>query len=241
MNTVTALLLLFILLQSDTLAQSKGSNGFICVGGKSFTAGELAPRVFRDYYTITYEAQFSVKMGKATNVRIVHADSAESSTQVLDEETKTNFSRIAFLRDTAEARIRMTYVFAPSMDISGDFAEVVSPNEVRFFFRHIFNSTSDPAVWIRGDSVTTFAWLCTEDSIVAPSDILVERIFHDRSDTSIIVKSNNPWLNSGILSDAGWYKLEYLRSGNPDAKYFFIRYRLTRCTQDDCGVIPKRY
>ena len=132
-------------------------------------------------------------------------------------------------------------MFAPSMDVSGDFAEVASPDEVRLIFRHVASGWVEPSLVIHGDSLTLSEQFVTDDSIVVPSEIIVERIFRENSDTSVIVKSNNPWLNSAILRKVAWFTKQYLSSGNPEVKHFFIQYRLTRNTYNDCGVWSKEY
>lgn len=211
-----------LLICSEAGAQTR--NDFICVGGKTFTIPSIWRRSCSDAVS-SFDMRYSVKRGKAILLSITAIDSNTiCGLPFLMEETRLNFSRITFLKDTADAHLRMTYSMLPSADVSTDFAQFISPNEIHLTFRIMTTILRDGSGRVTGDSVTLYESLVTQDSIASGANILVEKFFDRGKDSAIIRVNNHPWLKDEIYEAARFYTQQYFQDDNSHGKWFFIQF-----------------
>ncbi len=236
------LICLLTLFLTCRVAKAQTTNDFICVGGMTFTVSDLVRRTGL-LQPESFDIHFSVKAGRATKMTIDASDSAQFNVfrRLLFETTTLNFSRITFLKDTTNARLRLTYSSFDTKGLSQDYAQVTSRDEVKLVFRRKYFGYPDAESYREGplpDTVILHETIFTQDSIVAPTNILIEKFFGYKLDSTVIRVNNNPLLTSKIYDVASRYdKLSFLGKEDPKPHWYFIRFKLGRHFPDCTDTI----
>ncbi len=178
----------------------------------------------------SFKVNFDVKNFEAFNFKISSLDSVEYI-QLYEESIIKNIKSLNFLKDTVDAELIIRYKITPVWKISQDYAEVVSDNEIHFVFRgaqvintmHLNYYTKESDTLFIGSSVSYISGMSSE-----PSTILVERIFDNDQDSSIVHINNHPESISDILRVSKMYNKSDFTRLAPEVKYYFIRFKILR-------------
>ena len=202
---------------------------FFCFPNTNFTVSSLAHRAG---ISGSFKVIFDVINFKVANIKINSLDST-SSIQLFQKSIEENLEKLIFLKDTLNAKLILKFIITPVWKINHDYAESVSDDEIHFVFRgaQIDQIIDYLPVKYPAEIDTLFV-----DSFVKyipgtsskPSDILVERIFKNDKDTSIIRINNHPKYTSEILKVSQLYTKEYFTSLVPKIKFYFIRFKIIR-------------
>lgn len=202
---------------------------FFCFPKTNFIIPAIALRAAQPG---SFTVKFDVKNFEAFNFKISSLDSVEYI-KLYEESIIKNIKSLNFLKDTLGAELIIRYLITPVWKISQDYAEAVSDNEIHFVFRgaqvintmHLqsnYPNEKNDTLFIES-SVSYISGMSSE-----PSNILVERIFDNDKDSSIVRINNHPESISDILRVSKMYnKNDFTRLAS-EVKYYFIRFKILR-------------
>ena len=204
------------------------SEPFFCFSNTNFTVSPIARRAGEPGF---FKVNFDVINFKAVNIKISALDST-SNIQLFQKSINENLEKLIFLKDTLNAKLILKFIITPVWKINHDYAEAVSDDEIHFVFRGAqVEKTIDYVIKYPQEIDTLFI-----DSKInyipgtssKPSNILVERIFKNDQDTSIIRINNHPEYNYEILKVSQMYTKNYFTRLVPKIKFYFIRFKIIR-------------
>lgn len=232
-----------------TLVLVQGLNAqFFCLADKKFEINQLA---LKAGISANLDVSFDVENYKAINIHIQPNDSLlkkitkafvnndSLSIVVLmffEEVTRQNLSKITFLKDTVNVKWNIEYLVLSPRILNNDYAEAVSERKIRFVFKRPGILTHEHIIYSFVDSDTLIlpAILKYKEKSVRESDILVERIFADGKDSTVVVRNNHPQLINEILKVSKSFTKERFTDIKPEARHYFIRFKIVRAIEK-CG------
>ena len=220
--------LLILLLSNPTIY----SKEYICIAGKKFQIPELGRKIGWD---VNYLVKFSVINFVPTDIKIEAIDSnSQSLFNIYNEVNIKNISMITFLRDSIGCELILKYEIKPERELNDDFSELKNINELRLVFKRDYIVTSDPVrkfFSLDADTLTNTSFIFSTKRETKISDIIVERIFKEKMDTSFIRSNNYPEYTDEILRVSSRYSKKsfndlVIKPGTSKAKWFFIRFHV---------------
>ncbi|MCX6152139.1 MAG: hypothetical protein NTX22_16555 [Ignavibacteriales bacterium] len=199
---------------------------FFCFPNTSFTIPEIARRAG---VSASFKVIFDVINFEATNIKISSLDSL-SYIGLYEKANIENLKNLIYLKDTLNAELIFRYIITPVCKINRDYAEAVSDNEIHFVNREAQVRKSGPheTNCKKFDTLFIKTVIRYRPGSSHPSNILVERIFEDGKDSSIIHVNSHPEYESEILKISNQYSKEYFTNRDSKIKYYFIRFLLLR-------------
>ena len=141
--------------------------------------------------------------------------------------TKENLENINFLKDTLNAEITFNYIVKSGRNISKDYAEVISAKAINLVFRRKVFIIRDPKVSASKNTVTLYSYIKIDKPVeYKKSDILIERVFDNRKDSTIVLKNNFPEFTEEILKEAKKYNQNSFLEISSTAKKYFINFSI---------------
>ncbi len=138
---------------------------------------------------------------------------------LLDSETKKFVNDLIFIRDTSDYRI--TFIINTSKKLMNQYSEVSGDTvRIHFPFCPIMNSCPVGSCRIelyqenekQYSKLDMAALLSTEAYLHSDADIILERIFDNEKDSTVIIRNNYPEATQDILKGAKYYTLDYFDS-----------------------------
>jgi len=214
---------IFILLCSTSSISAQTKNDLYCLGGKKFDIPKIS---LVTGFSGNYKATFDVKNFKPENIKISALDSLNIWQEEFTKATRKNLGLISFLKDTSNVELIIYYIIKSGRDISDNYAELTSLNEIKFVFRKIVEKNIDPAYYMNQDTITLIELIPISEPIIIKPEILVERKFLSDRDTTIIIKNNFLEMNEDILARSKNYSEKSFLDNRKDSRYFFIKFVL---------------
>ena len=209
----------------------------ICLTDHEFTCPEISRRAG---VSASFGVRFDIKGFQPENLEITGLDSLSSElVDMYKSDLTGNLKNLVYLRDTIGFSIKVRFIIESSQRISHAYAGFISDNELDFHFPLRRNLIADEGFTIPVpdptlDSVFINIRIEYKSGKAPPADILVQRLFEDGTDRSVIIRNNYPNLEKEIYSTAQRYTKESFLHYGPRSKYFFIRYHVTRHVRE-CG------
>jgi len=223
------LIILILFCQIDNTLIAKD---FFCISEKPFVIPELTRKAS---INANFKISFSVSNLIPENIYISGVDSFSNSLMdMFNDATLKNLNTLSFFRDSSNCVIYFKYEVKSNSEVNYDFAEIINKSEIRLVFKRKSVFTNDESVWMFSSESDT---LILKNYLVYPkpkslkSNILVERIFGDDKDSTIIRINNYPELEDEIFRVSKEYSknsflLNIIGNKNSKAKWFFIRFYL---------------
>ncbi len=195
---MTRSLVLLVIIASSAFSQSS----YFCIGGATFTTNELAMRAGM-IGTIT--VSFDVHNFKPQNIRTIRT--ANDVADLFSDITINNLKRLTFFYDTTGVSLSFHYEHLNPGRLTQSYARVMSDSAIDLVFRMhdgMYGYTGgDPIPWPQtGDTILCSTHILGTPATPAKSDIVVERVFEDGSDSCAIIKNNHPEFTTQILAAA---------------------------------------
>jgi len=213
----------FILLFSISSILAQTQNDLYCLGGKKFDIPKIS---LMTGLSGNYKATFDVKNFKPENIKISALDSLNFWQEEFIKSTRKNLELISFLKDTSSVELKIYYIIKSGRDISENYAELTSLNDIKFVFRKIVRNNIDPAFYMNQDTITLIELMPISEPLSIKPEILVERKFLSDRDTTILVKNNLPEMMEEILTRAKKYSKGKFLDVYKNANYFLIKFVL---------------
>ncbi len=206
----------------------------MCLNTSNFT---IHPIMLKSQSSTSVRVKFDVVGRVAQNIEVFPTDSLSAKYFLFYESyTIDNIKQITFFNDKNKFSLLVNYEIRPARLLSNNFAEIVSDSILNIVFKaegfigqqeYVFG----PPV---SDSLTFTNYLPYKIGMSKKSDILVQRIFNNNEDSTIILKNNYPEYEKLIYEKSKEYTRESFVGFSENAKYFFIRFYILRRIED-CG------
>jgi len=146
------------------------------------------------------------------------------------------------LKDSINYKLIIKYIVKPRHEINRDYAELVNDNELQLVFigdAFINYRMIETTFTTDADTLYLTNYLTYKDGNHYASDVLVERIFSDKTDSTIIHRNNYPEYESEILEASKSYSKDLfnkdiLGGKKGYLKKLFIRFYLRRRIENCC-------
>ncbi|MDP2365806.1 MAG: hypothetical protein Q8M94_18805 [Ignavibacteria bacterium] len=220
------LFLTFIFIFS--LHQISFADPFFCFPNTTFNIPYVA---LRAGLSCSFRVNFDVINFEASNFKINSIDSV-SYIDLYEKSIIQNIKSLLFLKDTLNAALIINYIITPVWKINQDYAEAISDDEINFVFRGAqVRREIDVSIMYPQEIDTLFidGYVMYKSGMSSDSsNILVERIFNNGLDTSIIRVNNHPECTIAILQTAKTYTKDYFTRLVPKVKYYYLRFKILR-------------
>jgi hypothetical protein len=216
------LIILIITLGSYPNILAQIENNFFCLSGKEFKIPTIS---LLNGLTRNFKVEFDVRSFIPKNIRITSIDNADFAQDEYLKITEENLKNITFLKDAHGAEITFNYIVKSGRNISKDYAEVISAKEINLVFRRKVFIIRDPKVSISEDTVIINGFIKIDKPVeYKKTNILIERVFDNGKDSTIIVRNNFPEFKEEILKEAKEYNKNSFLGNSSVAKKYFINF-----------------
>ena len=196
---------------------------------------------------VSYKATFDVIDYAPKNIDIICLDSTDVWFEDFRKVTLSNIKQLEFIKDTSAYPLIFNYNFSKS--INSDYIDFSNQNKLEMYFRTfdcsiIENLSSKPPISIdqTNKTVEIFTRFKTNKFLKQRANILVEKIFSDENDSTIIINNNLPYFEMDIRRIAKTYTKEYIDKKLSEAnctfvpKHYFINFDIYTVPKQ-CGCI----
>jgi hypothetical protein len=226
---------IIIVLSLLTLSFNSLFGQLMCLGTKNFSVHPIVVRAQIPF--ASFAVNFDVIGREAKNINIFPIDSmAKKSLFLYDSCTINNIRRINFLKDFQNYSLVVNYIVKPAVSLSNNYAELHSDSLLELVFRAEPITKGELVEYgpSKSDSLIFTNYLTYKNGMIQKSDILVQRVFENGKDSTIILRNNYPEYKNIIVEKSKEYSKESFTGFKPWGKYFFIRYYILRHI-DECG------
>jgi hypothetical protein len=205
----------------------------MCIATSKFCINPIALRAGVEGSII---AKFDIIGREAKNIKISSANSLSNQfIHLLDSCSVNNIKEIAFLSDKRNCTLTINYIIQHK-PLNNSYGELEADTVLNLVFpQYLVMKYNEGVIRVLdSDTLIITDYLPFKPGLAKKSDILVQRIFDNGIDSTIILRNNYPDYEQLIYERSKEFTPELFMGKTRRAKFCFIRFRILRILKS-CG------